>query len=713
MTFETDVDLTRPAMLRGYVYSPEMPQQRWVLGLFLNNDLIGSYHAIDPIPHPFESDEKPFDCGFEINLSSSVFLHTDVFELRVLNTNHVLAALDIGKERFWRAPTEEDRLGFIRHAHGLTIAGVLDDTVTRHPSYEVLAWDGDEIVGRTRLYRWQHVGDGKNTLGKRVGFELLLNPKLADGEPHILRVETSAGQALPGSPVTILAQPNAFREACRAVARDDRSRMADMALVRLLENSVPFAAYPELFPELDAAGKSKAKLGKYRIFAHDSVTPMDTLAELLRDIDAPLVYFDMAVEARASRYPLLNPAFDYERQLEQGYASLLFAIRSDLFRTLPTVGATSAAHIFFQALERVDPRDILHVPHPGGICHEAQLASAKAEHMEALAEHLDRVGTNDVELWEQKDSTFPCVHVRRQPSSTRLSVIIPTFNQGQMLWHCVQSLRAQNSGIDLDVIVVDNRSNDQITERALDWVEATGGRVLEFAEGFNYARINTLAAKHAKADYLCFLNNDIAFTQSGVLHELLARLSDPTVGAVGPLMRRATDIIQHGGVVLGPHGGACHAFEDRMYRDPGYAELLRVAHECSAVTGALMVTPAKLFDAMGGFDARRFAVNFNDVDYCLRLRAEGYRVVFTPHCSVQHFESVSRGRENRSASANRMLREVQNLRERWGHVIRNDPFFHPQFSQDTLPYRALTSRPVPPRPRTNTIAPPCVLPDWV
>lgn len=712
MKFASDIDLSRPAMLRGYVFCPEMPNRRWTIGLFLNGGLIGSYQAIDPIPHPFSASGKPFDCGFEINLTSAAFLHTDIFELKVLNTEHRLARIEIGQEHVWRAPTEEDRRGFVRHAHGLTISGVMDDTVTQHPTYEILAWDGDDIVGRTRIYRWQHVGDGKNALGKRVGFDLMIDAKLADGEPHVLRIETSTGAALVGSPVTILAHPNIFREACLAAVPGDRSHMADMALFRLLENSVPCRSYEDLFPELGGVSAAKAHFGEYSIVCHESIVPLASVEESLATISAPIVYFDLAVQGVDGKYPFLNPAFDYERQLEQGYASLMFAIRRDLLRDVEAEGATTPAGIFFHALRRVDQREILHVPRPGGICLESQLHSAKDQHLEALSEYFEHISLTEVELWPNKASVFPSVHVRRQPSATGLSVIIPTYNQGQMLWDCVQSLRAQNNDLDLDIIIIDNRSHDETTGRTLDWIEETGGRVLEFSGGFNFATINNLAVQHARRDILCFLNNDVYFPQGGVLHELLGRLADPSVGAVGPLMRRASDIIQHGGVVLGPHGGACHAFEDRMFPDAGYAEMLTVAHECSAVTGALMVTTADLFERFGGFDERRFAVNFNDVDYCLRLRANGYRVVFSPHCSVQHFESVSRGRENRSGSANRMLREVQNLRERWRDVILNDPFFHPQFSQDTLPYRSLVSRPVKPIPRNNTIKSPFIGPDW-
>ncbi len=130
-------------------------------------------------------------------------------------------------------------------------------------------------------------------------------------------------------------------------------------------------------------------------------------------------------------------------------------------------------------------------------------------------------------------------------------------------------------------------------------------------------------------------------------------------------MFRASDIIQHGGVVLGPWHGAIHAFEDRMLGDPGYGEQLCIRLGARGDHRALLLTRRRLFEELGGFDITRFAVNFNDVDYCLRLRQAGYRIVFSPHARIRHFESVSRGREKGSPAGLRLHRELACLRAIW------------------------------------------------
>ena len=109
---------------------------------------------------------------------------------------------------------------------------------------------------------------------------------------------------------------------------------------------------------------------------------------------------------------------------------------------------------------------------------------------------------------------------------------------------------------------------------------------------------------------------------------------------MGAALLWPSGVVQHGGVVLGPKFAALHAFDDRIESDPGYTDLLRVAHECGAVTAACLLTERRLFLETGGFDEYRFPVNFNDVDYFLRLRAGGLRVVLTPHARLLHRKSA-------------------------------------------------------------------------
>jgi GT2 family glycosyltransferase len=150
---------------------------------------------------------------------------------------------------------------------------------------------------------------------------------------------------------------------------------------------------------------------------------------------------------------------------------------------------------------------------------------------------------------------------------------------------------------------------------------------------------------------------------------MVGYLAEPDVGAVGARLLRSDGTLQHAGILLNEHPR--HIFDGFAADDPGPFGLLAVAREVSAVTAACLATPRALWDDLGGMSPD-FAVAFNDVDYCLRAIRVGRRVVWTPDATLYHFESQTRAPD---ASP----REVRVLRERWGDVLRADPFGTPGF----------------------------------
>lgn len=732
MQLKSNVEFYKPGYIRGYVIDTESQGVRWAVGLYHNNILFGTYYADEYFEDlsfkdtEMNLDRIPRDCAFEFNLNKAFFEKKDRLSIRVINTDHIVCDICLSDHTEWWDVDGRFPLGHVRHANGLTLTGYLNDAVTEHPSYEILAYDGDTVVGRSRMFRWQHIGNPRSPHGQRVGFDLLVDPKLADGVPRKLRVETSTGQPLNGSPVDFLAFPNSMRNAWLDAEGRRKTSASDMALDRILDNSVPLSCYSDIYSGLSSSIISTEELVRFgsdgliwdipecdwSLICSAAVTPSRGILQWLPAEALGIAYFDLCACKGDVYFPMLFPAFDLERLLEQGYAAQCFAVPSCEVGKILSLNPRSSFEFFIKVMTDLASDSILHIPHPGGVLKEDLINRSARLHKEVLQDFL-ATSLNPTHIVELEGVVFPAVQIRRVSKDRAISVIIPTRDEGEMLKKCISSLISNNATYDLDVIVVDNCSKDKKTAAVFLELEAQGVRILEYDDGFNFSQMNNLAVEYARHEQLCFLNNDVFFPEAGVFEELCGRLSDPTVGAVGPLMVRGSDIIQHGGVVLGPHSGAIHAFEDRMRGDPGYGEMLRVAHECSAVTGAMMLTRKSLFQALGGFEEALFAVNFNDVDYCLRLREANYRVIFSPHCYVQHFESVSRGAEIRSPSANRMRREIDNLRLRWRDVIWNDPFSHPLLSTDTMPYRALSSQHRAPSIRSNKIKKNVDLPAWI
>jgi GT2 family glycosyltransferase len=162
--------------------------------------------------------------------------------------------------------------------------------------------------------------------------------------------------------------------------------------------------------------------------------------------------------------------------------------------------------------------------------------------------------------------------------------------------------------------------------------------------------------------------------------------------------------------VLGPNFAAAPAFGDRVRGDVGYGDLLAVAHECSAVSAACLLARRDDYLAVGGMDEVRFPEVFNDVDLCLKLRARNKRIVFTPHARLVCLSAADRGPEPANGDRNRVEREYQNLRNKWGSVLAADPYYNPILSLDQLPFSALAWPPRSMHPRCNRPPTPVCLP---
>ncbi|MBC7372803.1 MAG: glycosyltransferase, partial [Frankiales bacterium] len=191
---------------------------------------------------------------------------------------------------------------------------------------------------------------------------------------------------------------------------------------------------------------------------------------------------------------------------------------------------------------------------------------------------------------------------------------------------------------------------------------------------------NNRAVKEADTPLVLLLNNDIVVRDRGWLGEMVSQVCRPEVGVVGARLVYADERVQHAGVILGIGGVAGHSHKYANPLDPGYFGRLVLAHEVSAVTGACLLTSRELFLAVEGLDEVDLSVAFNDVDFCLKVRGTGARVVYTPHAELYHLESASRGLEESPAQIARFNRESAVMRDRWGSWLRDDPAYNPNLS---------------------------------
>jgi GT2 family glycosyltransferase len=304
------------------------------------------------------------------------------------------------------------------------------------------------------------------------------------------------------------------------------------------------------------------------------------------------------------------------------------------------------------------------------ISHDAKPYAVEAAR-QALSDTLDRRWAGGrIEEGLVPGTWRPRYPVVGQPM---VSVLIPTRNGRKMLERCLEGVLRRTAYGPVELVIVDNGSDEPETLEYLAGLEAT---VVRYPYRFNYARQMNLAAAAATGDLLLLLNNDAEITDSGWLEAMVEHAQRPEVGAVGARLLFPSGRPQHEGVFLGFGGGTAGNID---FGD--YFQLGRLIRDCTAVTAACMMTRAAVFAGVGGFD-ERLRVAFNDVDFCLRLRQRGYRIVYTPYAELLHAESASRGSLHPAEDEAFFVR-------RWGCQGEfDDPFYNPNLDP-VRPFRLI------------------------
>lgn len=260
-----------------------------------------------------------------------------------------------------------------------------------------------------------------------------------------------------------------------------------------------------------------------------------------------------------------------------------------------------------------------------------------------------------------------------------VTAIVPTRNRADLLRKCVEGIR-QTRYPRIEIVIVDNESDDPQTVDFLSELEASGAKVIRAPGPFNYSRLNNEAVGLATGELLCFLNNDVEMIDPDWLRLLVLQAMRPDIGAAGAMLLYPDRTIQHAGVFTGIGGGAGHGHRYLGMDEPGYFERSHIPQRVSAVTGACLVVAREKFLAVGGFDEENFPVAFNDVDLCLKLNERGWQAFYEPRAKLIHHESKSRGSDRLKGNRGRFARELQTLKVKWHTDERRDPFHHPQLS---------------------------------
>lgn len=420
-------------------------------------------------------------------------------------------------------------------------------------------------------------------------------------------------------------------------------------------------------------------------------------AALTERPDAILAYSDedKLDPAGERRDPHFKSRFNPELLLAQNYIGHLVVARANAVRD---VGGLREGYegsqdhdLLLRLTDTATCAQVLHVPRvlyhwreaPGSTA-AAALAKpyAAAAGRRAVADALRRRGipgvVTDASAVRHAYRVLPAL-----PADTPLvSIIMPTRDGGAVLARAVESVLTRTRYPRLELVLVDNGSQ---TAETLDVLAQAASdprvRVARDDSPFNFSSLNNRAVARSRGEVVALLNDDVEVLDGDWLTEMVSLALRPEVGCVGAKLLYPDNTVQHAGVILGIGGVAGHAHKRFPAAHHGYFGRLHLVHALSAVTAACLVVRRSTYDRVGGLD-EALAVAFNDVDFCLRVRATGLRNVFTPYAVLLHHESATRGSDMAPERRMRFEREVRLMQARWRDALADDPYYSPHLTRD-------------------------------
>ena len=440
--------------------------------------------------------------------------------------------------------------------------------------------------------------------------------------------------------------------------------------------------------------------GDFLVLAdHDDTLTPDALFECVKAMNEdPLydvIYSDedkLDMDGQALFDPHFKPDFNPDLLTSINYICHLFVVNRNLVEAIggfrQEFDGAQDYDFIFRCTEQA--RKVHHIPKVlyHWRCHMNSTASNPESKMyafeagaRAIKAHYDRMGiaVDSVEKGVDYGIYHTRFHLDEEPL---VSVIIPNKDHRADLDLCLTSLLDKGTYRNLEVIVVENNSTEPET---FDYYEELqekrkNVRVVTWKREFNFSAINNYGVTFAHGEYLLFLNNDVEVIEPDVIREMLGYARRDDVGIVGARLLYQDDTIQHAGVVIGFGGIAGHTFIGLHQAENSYFHRAMCAQDYSAVTAACMMSKRSLFDQVGGF-REELAVAFNDIDYCLKIRSLGKKVVYNPYALLYHYESKSRGLEDTPEKVERFNREVARFIGYWPEIVINgDPYYNPNLT---------------------------------
>jgi GT2 family glycosyltransferase len=407
---------------------------------------------------------------------------------------------------------------------------------------------------------------------------------------------------------------------------------------------------------------------------------LDRIIGRLSDAPCDLLYFDHDSLGTDGKYqdPYFKPDWSPDAILAHNYIGDSFVISTALLQDVASRLVGEADELAYAALLQatVLPRQIGHLPEV--LTH--YIAGVRVPQFATVERAME--SRWDKAFLEPAPGGYNVLPLRG--AKGKVSIIIPTKDNAAMLETSISSIVNITKGIDYEIIVLNNNSvTPEFFQLVESWEKRSGVnfRCITASFPFNFSRLMNLGVSHSNGEFVLLLNNDVEILHQDWLVNMAGYAARPHVGAVGVKLLFPSGAIQHAGIVLGVGEASAHAFINLPEDTTQHFNSAQLTCNYSAVTAACLMVRMDTYIEVAGMD-EQLPVEFNDIDFCLRLRAAGYFNVYLPFVKLIHYESATRGHPFRNyKSWKQHEQDLAYFLARWQKVVDNDPFYNPNLSR--------------------------------
>ena len=469
--------------------------------------------------------------------------------------------------------------------------------------------------------------------------------------------------------------------------------------------------YRDVNGHISQASNSALRISSGEFIAmmdNDDVIPKNALSEVVKALNKnpkiDFIYTDEdKINSKGERcYPHFKPDYSPDSLLSVNYFCHFTVLRKKI---VDEIGGWRKGYegaqdwdLFLRFVEKTE--NIYHIPK---ILYHWRMSESSTSSTTDNKEYINDSSIKALEDTIKRRKLNAVVHKHEKvpyywfeykfDKEPMISIIIPTRDYSDILKKCLDSIYKNTKYKNYEIIVVNNNSEEQETYNLFDEYKNKhkNFRVLDANFEFNYSKINNLAVKDAKGEYIVLLNNDTEVITPNWLTYMVGYASQEHIGAVGAKLVYSDKTIQHGGVIIGLEGIAGHAFINEPLSSVGKTGRLCIPFNYSAVTAACLMVKKDKYNKVNGLN-EDLKVAYNDVDFCLKLYEDKYYNIICPQVELFHYESKTRGKDDNPAKKERAIKEQKYMYKKWKKYIINDPMYNVNLSRrksfflDSQPY---------------------------